>query len=659
MFAQPDVDVVNRSRGLGRGGYTSYREGIEDFAQRVVERVIAVYKKPIATFSAAVGTIHVNDYAGPEMLRRNRQLSPPFKDTINGGFPFLPNGLVNAVLAPSANLETDSRYKPQDITWADGKRHSYSDESFNPPAPDGYVIGAINSPTIPVVSGILADLISEAKREHVRYNAVRLNNAVFTGARLLEGIPVSQQGYGLVNAAHSWDQLFRMAKADDPNSPELTSFMLSPTEGIEAIEVQGFQADTNRPGVRLNGEIYVTRRGGFAGKRKYKFSLRGNDGSFRLLDHEASLDRDRPTSVRFRTNGASGWHIAFLELRDVKADVVMQDVPLSVRVPDVPDKIAAGVDRYEATISPLTSQYRYIRVGDDVQAARYVMKIPYSGPESISTRYFPGGGYGTTKMPKGQPVNAVHHVGPMETLESLVKNDTPGTQEIFWENRGRPEYATQYDGPAPDVPIHAELTVSKYTVEIGKSTNTTLAVTNELADINGHLELYDSALKNSQLIGSGLHASGQLQRSLPANLAQWRVQVMGRSSLALPADVYLLDCSGSDGCSVAAQQQISIPGKTVVVEKPHEGNWRIVVRSRGQVSGAPVYEVREALLTASETPVEASDSKHASGSSWALALPVRRADAHYAAFRLAGTRGVEREKNGLLIAMTPLDKNAP
>jgi hypothetical protein len=31
----------------------------------------------------------------------------------------------------------------------------------------------------------------------------------------------------------------------------------------------------------------------------------------------------------------------------------------------------------------------------------------------------------------------------------------------------------------------------------------------------------------------------------------------------------------------------------------------------------------------------------------------------YAAFRIAATPGNEREKNGLVIAMTPLDKNAP
>jgi Subtilase family len=659
MFARPDVDVINRSGGLGRAGYTGDREGIEDFAQRVVERVIAVYNKPIATYSAAVGTIHVNDYAGPEMLRRNRQVGPPYRDTINSFVWFLPNGLVNVVVAPSANLETDSRYKPQNITWDDGKLHSFSDDRFSPPAPDGYVIGANNSPTIPVVSGLLADLISEAKREHVRYNAMRLNNAVFTGTRLLVGFPPSQQGYGLIDAAHSWDQLSKMAKADDPKNPELTSFTLSRVDGGKTIEVQGFHADLAKPGESLNGEILITRRGGYAGDRKYTLSLRGNDGSFVLLDQEVTLDRDKPARVRFRTNGASGWHTVFLELRDAKADVVMQDVPLSVRVPDVPESIAPGVEEYESTIEPLRSESRFPRVDEDVQAARYVMKIPYTGPENISTRDFPGGRYRETKAPPGEPVDAAHHVGPMETLESLVANDEPGTQQIFWENRGRPEYATQYDGPAPDVAIHAELTVTKYAVGIQKDASENLTVSNKLAEVEGKVELYDATLKSTLLLGAGPHASGDLERTLPAGLAQWRVRVTADSTASEPADVYLLNCAGKEGCSVAAQQQISAAGKTIVVEKPQDGAWKIVVRSRGQVSQAATYEVRESLLVATQTAIEQADSKRASGETWTVALPVKASDAQYVAFKIAGTVGNEKEKNGLVIAMTALDANAP
>jgi Subtilase family len=659
MAARSDVDVINRSGGIGRAypAGDSY-DGREDFAQHVLERLIAVYGKPIVAYSAATGTIHVNDYAGPKMLSRNRQIAPPYLDTMNSFVWDLPNGLVNAVLAPSAGIETDSRYMPQDITWQDGKRHSFSEDRFNPPAPDGYVIGANNSPAIPVVSGLLADLISEAKREHVRYDAVRLNNAVFTGTRLLDGFPLSQQGYGLINAAQSWDQLSRMAMADDPSNPELTSFTISRVEAGHSIEVNGFHADLPEAGGKLNGEIWITRHGGYVNGRKYFFSLRGNNGSYALLDHHATLKRDKATRVRFRTDGAPGWNIVFLELRDTVANVVIQDVPLSVRVPDVPEKIEQGVEKYESTIQPLRSKSQFIRTGEDVQAVRYVMQIPYTGP-CCSTRYFPGAHYRDGVTPPGEPVDAAHHVGPMEEIRSLVANDTPGTQEIFWENRGRPEYATQYDGPAPDIPIHAELTVTKYSVGIQKDASENLTVTNKLAEVDGKVELYYATLKTSQLTGTGSHASGEVERTVLGGLAQWRVRVAADSVPAEPADVYLLDCTEKEGCSVAAQQQISAPGKTIVVDKPHEGTWRIVVRSRGQMSHPVTYAVHEALLVPGPTPIEQNDSKHSSGATWTLGLPAKQSDARYAAFRIAGTPGIEREKNGLLIAITALEANAP
>ena len=652
-FKRPDVSVVNRSGGVGRAGYTGIREGIEDFAQRVLEREIAVYDKPIAAYSAAAGTIHVNDYAGPEMLRRNRQLGPPYKDTINS---FVWEGLVNVVLAPSANLDTDSRYKPQDLVFPDGVRYMWIDGKKNPPAPDGYVIGANNSPTIPVVSGLLADLISEAKRDNVRYDAVRLNNAVFTGAHLLEGIPASRQGYGLINAAKSWDQLVTMAKADDSANPQLTSFTISVAQSSDATDVQEFHQDLAKAGEAVTGEVWITRHGGYAAGRRYTFSLRGDSESFELLDHHATLARDKPVRVRFRSKGAPGWNIAFLELRDAKADVVMQDVPLSVRAPAVPDKVASGVDKYEATIPPLTSENLYVQVGADVQAARYAMQIPYTGPENISTRSFPGGRYRTTTTPPGEPVDAAHHVGPMETIESLVLNDESGNQGIFWENRGRPEYATQYDGPAPDVPIHAELTVTKYAVGLGKTHDGMLAATNQLAEVKGRVELFDAKSNSTELKGQGNHAMAEVERDLPADIAQWRIRVM-RWRKGATADAYLLNCTGkSGGCYIVSQQEITDKGASLVVDKPQAGTWKIVTRSREQVTGDTAYQLTEAQLTPTQTGAADADAKYASGEKWTMTLPNTT---QYAAFRIAETSGVEHKKSGLLIAMTPLDGNAP
>jgi hypothetical protein len=660
MAARSDIDVINCSGGIGRIAFTGYsEEGYEDFAQRVLERAIAIYRKPIPCYSAAAGTIQVHDYAGPEMLRRNRQLAPPYLATVNSFVWDLPNGLVNTVLAPSANLDTESRYMPVEITWEDGKRHGYSDDRFEPPASSGYWIGSNPSPTIPVVSGILADLISEARREHIRYNAVRLNNAIFTGARLLDGFPVSMQGYGLINAANSWNQLAKMAKADDPANAELTWFSFArPEKGQDTgktVEVQGFHADLPNVGEKLDGEIWITRHGGYAGGRRYTFSLRGSDGSYELLDHEASLERNKAVRVRFRTNGESGRNVVFLELRDARADVVMEDVPMSVRVPDAPEKVAPGVDKYESTVQPLRSEYRYVHVGGEVQAVSYVMRIPYTGPASSSMRSFPGERYRTMKTPDGEPVDAAHHVGPIEELRSLVANSEPGTEEIFWENRGRSEYATQYEGPAPDVPIHATLTVTKYAVAITKVQPQTLSVVNQFAEADGHVELYDAKVAISEVHGQGNHAMAEVERDVPANLAQWRIRVTS-STKSAHADAYLLNCTGKDGCTIISQQVITDKGAFLVVEKPQAGAWKIVVRSREQVDGDSVYRLSEAQLVPTQAGAAATNATYYSGEKWTVPLPNTT---QYAAFRIAGTPGVESEKNGLLIAMTPLGVNSP
>ena len=655
MFAQPDVDVINRSGGIGRAGYTGLREGIEDFAQHAIEREISVYNKPIVAYGAAAGMVHVNDYASADALKRNRQLGPPYKDTINSFVWDMTNGIMNTILAPSVNLETESRYDPLDLPAPNGRKSSFSQTNYDPPAPDGYVIGSNNSPTIPVVSGVLADLISEARLEHVRFDAARLDAALFTGARLLNGFPVSQQGYGLVNAARSWDQLVKMARADDPANPELTSFSIARDLDGKKIEVQGFNQSIDKPWTKIEGEIWITRHGGYAGDRQYTFGLRGDHRSFELLDHEATLSQGKPVRVRFRALGAPGWNIALLDLRDVKADVVMGDVPLEVKAPELGREVAPGVVRFTSKILPLTSESHFLEVGSDVQAVRYEIRAPYVGPASIL--YAPGI-RSRDVMPPGEPIDPVHHVGPMETLESLVINSEPGIQEIYWENRGRPEYMTPYDPPATDAPRHVELTVTRFTVGIEREDDK-LILKNLQAAIDGRAELYDATLKMQSLSGAGLHAMGEVERVLPDHLAEWRLRVTAVSTMEGPADVYVFNCAGKNGCYVAAQQEIVDSGKTLVIEHPAAGAWKIVVRSRNQEQKPVTYSIREATLVPAAIPIEAANSQHPSGASWALPLPMKQSNAQYAAFLIAGTPGVESEKSGLVIAMTPLDRDAP
>jgi hypothetical protein len=661
LAARPDVGVLSRSGGFARTGYDGNKEGIEDFQRHVAERMIEVYNKPMACVCTANGLISVNDYVSGEMLRRNRQTSEPYEEAVHDFYYSSRNwGLVNSVLAPSGQLNTESRYMPSGIVFADGKRHTFRDDALDPPAPAGYWIGANQSPTIPVVSGALADLISEARRDHVRYTTQRLNQAIFTSSRILPGIPLYQQGYGLIQVDGAWNQLAKMAKADDPSNAVLTSFTVTQTENGQRKRIDGYYREVSMPGGTMDGAVMVTRRGGYAGARAYSFALRGDDGTYRLLTSKATLLQGKSAEIRFTARATSGFHVTYVELIDVTTGTVMQLVPLSLKVPDVPRTLAPGVERYEATIAPRRAAARVIYLGDDVQAARYGMQIPYERNDASGFMPGPSGRRSGDKPPTGDPVDAVHHVGPMESFGSLVANEKSGFQEVLWENRGlHAEYETPYDPPAPTVPITGTVTVTKYAVALAEGPERHMTVTNKMADIDGHVELYDATLKTAQLTGTGSHASGEAQRVLPTGLAQWRVRVTADSSSTEPADVYLLDCSGKNGCSVAAQQEISASGKTLTIENPDAGNWRIVVRSRDQVSNPIAYSVHEALLVPATAPVEGTDAKHGSGATWILPLPTKQSDAQYAAFRIAGTPGVESEKDGLLIATTPLGANAP
>lgn len=196
----------------------------------------------------------------------------------------------------------------------------------------------------------------------------------------------------------------------------------------------------------------------------------------------------------------------------------------------------------------------------NVQAASFAMEIPYEGPEGISGRYMPKfRNSSKPSRPNGEPLDAEHHVGPIESFSKLTLNAKSETQEVAWENRGfHAEYETPYDQPAaPDVPITGKLMVKKYAVEFRKGADRTLQITNQLAEIEGRVELYDATLASSQISGTGPHATAGVERKLPPNLAQWRVAVSVSGLGANSADVYLLDCTeGNNACYVAASRRL-------------------------------------------------------------------------------------------------------
>lgn len=675
-FARKDVDVIQ---------YDAVYPG--DYQAPVIERLIAACGKPIvAADFPHPGTIDVDDYQSPDMLRRNRQITPPYRDAIftpyysgyttpnyYGDSLPAPNGLMNLILGPSTALYAQSRYMPVVVRAKDGR--DYTTNGFfgffglSPPAPAGYAIGNHMSPTIPVITGILADLIGEAKREHMRYNPQRIMQALLTGSRLLPGFSVAEQGFGLADAAGAWNQLVGMGRADDPHNAMLTSFTLwRPFIG----RVYGFAADLARPDVTVRGEISVIRHGGYPGGRTYELSFRGNDGTYRLLDRRVVLTQDQPTRVRFEVHAGGGKHVALLQLRDSKARIVMQEIPLSVRSPDVPVMLAPGIEWYHATIPPLRDDNRFIRLGPEVQAARFDVNIPYTGraDSAAPVLAFPGISLSDEPLARseGGPVDKRHHVGPMLHIASLVLNDQPGTQSLHWENRAQPEYATPYSDPAPTVPIRGSAVVTTYAVSFTKTSEESVRVSNELADITGKVELYDAKLHAFTVHGIGDLALVNVRQTLPANLSQWRVALTSTRSEWRLGDALLVHCvpsgdpwlgGGGAWCTVEAHKVLAA-NATLIVHDPPAGEWHIIVRLRERAPQAVVYKLQEAMLVPSVHVIQSSDGEYAHGSVWSVHVPSENSDAQYLAFRIAAGNAVAPNgQMGPSIALTPLTDGAP
>jgi hypothetical protein len=340
-----------------------------------------------------------------------------------------------------------------------------------------------------------------------------------------------------------------------------------------------------------------------------------------------------------------------------------------IRAPERPVRAAPGVDVYRRTLAPREVERMYFRIDEGVQAMHVAVDVPWTGPAHISLRSFtlgpePDGGrvaFTTTPTaPDGPPVDAAHHVGPMEHFERQTTSVRAGTGSFLWENRGRPEYETPYDAPAPDVPVTATLTLEKYAVRFRpEGRSQTVHVTNVLADVEGRVESYDANLVSHQLVGRGARASADFEHTLAAGLSQWRVSVAASLTGTNLADAWLLDCTNaSRGCVVVDRTSITKAGATLVADEPAAGVWRVVIRSRGRMAVPIDYTIRHASLTPSAVSIQPGDRKHASGTRWSLTVPPGTGDAQYVAYRLAPGERDGQEK-AIRIAMTPLQPDAP
>jgi hypothetical protein len=182
-----------------------------------------------------------------------------------------------------------------------------------------------------------------------------------------------------------------------------------------------------------------------------------------------------------------------------------------------------------------------------------------------------------------------------------------------------------------------------------------LSVTNQLADVEGHVEAYNAKLTKSEVESRGNHAIAQIEGELPANLIQWRLRVT-EGIQRRDVDAYLLHCPGNSNCIIVSHQLITNRGATLVVNKPLAGVWRVIIRSQRQEAGTNVYRLAEAQVVPTLTTNVDKDDEHRSNEKWVVAVP---SAAKYAGFRIRSASGSGNEKDDLLIAVRPLRTDAP
>ena len=160
--------------------------------------------------------------------------------------------------------------------------------------------------------------------------------------------------------------------------------------------------------------------------------------------------------------------------------------------------------------------------------------------------------------------------------------------------------------------------------------------------------------------------SGKYQRtSKPvANRRVFEIQLLPPNS----ADTFLLNyIEAKDGLSRRSRSRFLAKAERQLSSRTRRkgiGGLSSARASRSRDSGY-VRSARSFAYARQRRPIEVADEKHASGATWSVVIaPAKQSDAQYVAFHIAGApeKEVRQDagaKNGVSIALTALDANAP
>jgi hypothetical protein len=614
---RPDVDVIGASLGIGLVPDTA-----ADFSGALMERLVAVYQKPIvwsaANTSQMLGSVHaygdalsVGGILSPQTyaaLFGGRALARQIVHPVSAAGPALDGAIKPDFLAPMERLAADLPWNA-DIDVAPRNRPTRR-------LPPGYQISCCTSATSPYAAGVLALMISAAKQSNVPYNANALSRAMRTSARLVPGFQAHQQGNGALDINAAWRALVR---GDDPARISASAAIVHPlsqyaargSQGTGILEIEGWT-----PGMAATRAIVLRRDSGPGQPVTYQVDWSADDGTFSSARSVTlPLQRDVPLPIRISAK-TPGAHSGLLTLRDPNTGGIVFRTQATIVATEPLDRVTATI-RFAGTVGLMGQRSHYFHVPGGVRAIAFELRVLRGviRPTIVAAHGLFAGYY--------------MHVHP-NNLEFMgtgiyrivLPNPKPGTW-TFRIDTGSTYVAI------PGSPVTGDDGDAEYTVAVGLVETSVHASRNADGTIAVDITNAGSAIAEPVLEATPARMVSHRGSILPSGLPNViGIEVPGdtatlslqlRSETGTKLELHLYDCTTGQCFSY----DIGFPAAgahTLVVRKPNAGRWVAAVNA-APFPSAPGGFVLDEVVTTGPPVRRTSAAARDPGGRWRQTIP--------------------------------------
>jgi len=530
-LARPDVDLVSVSAGRGWAGTNG------EFDRNLFSEASHAYGKLVMCLCAFSGGINVEDYQSTRELRLNRGLQDITHAYFHGFvFPRTADGLYNTIYAPSVSLIAENRFDPEAFPSKNGLSLSAGDVP-EPYAPAGYGVGANNSPTISLVSGIVADLVGLARKYHISYTPSRMREALFLSARHASNVPAWLQGVGVIDGGAAWRLLQRLAILDHRYRGAIYFDVIS-ADGTSFKPDAGPRMTSRVAGASQHGVFYITRRGGSVDAVPLVLTLSGDRNVTVWPTHIVSY-KDRAMLIHYRTRTRAGLSLTFIKIGDGNSGTPMQLIPFSYISPDFSSKTTVHERTYRRILARRSIAFVADMASKGSQLSIATITIPVVnmvGPEDFLSFFETPLELDLMNPDVFAPTSridpAMNHVtgyGSTQLIRQYIIENKAGMSDVklyFLSNRGYPEYETPAFPPPPNRPIVATLNVKDYSAYLAFSRDFTgTAIHAAMTGVSGIVRVVALGVTKKNSIATISRGYGHSDFSLSRDATDMRVDV--------------------------------------------------------------------------------------------------------------------------------------